>query len=40
MCDGCSGAPMAPVFSRIFNDETRHLQALEDLYEAHFLPEN
>lgn len=37
---GCAGAPMASLFQKIHNDETRHLQALEDLYEKHFLPEN
>jgi rubrerythrin len=40
MQDGCAGAPMSALFGRIFNDETRHLQILEDLYETHFLPEN
>ncbi len=40
MAQGCAGAPMGNLFERIFNDETRHLQSLEDLYEQHFLPEN
>src|SRR4051812_39338716 len=40
MAEGCSGAPMAPVFARLLADETRHLQSLEDLYERHFMPEN
>ncbi|MBE0596536.1 MAG: ferritin family protein [Desulfuromonadales bacterium] len=40
MGQGCAGAPMGPLFERIFNDESRHLQTLEDLYERHFLPEN
>lgn len=40
MNEGCAGAPMAPLFEKIHNDETRHLQALEDLYERHCLPEN
>ncbi len=40
MAQGCSGAPMAKVFEKIFNDETRHLQSLEDLYEKYFMPEN
>ena len=40
MAQGCAGAPMGNLFVRIFNDETRHLQSLEDLYEQHFLPEN
>lgn len=39
MASACSGAPMADIFDRIGNDETRHLQTLEDLYEQHFLPE-
>jgi len=40
MQEGCSGAPMGSVFSRIHNDESRHLQELEDLYERHMMPEN
>lgn len=40
MIQGCSGAPMATLFEKIANDETRHLQSLEDLYEEHYLPEN
>jgi len=40
MNQGCSGAPMAKLFEQIANDESRHLQALEDLYEQHFMPEN
>ncbi len=40
MAKGCAGAPMAELFERISNDESRHLQELEDLYEQHFLPEN
>lgn len=40
MADGCAGAPMAALFEKIANDETRHLQQLEDLYEEHFLTEN
>jgi rubrerythrin len=39
LSQGCSGAPMAPVFDRLLADESRHLQSLEDLYEEHFLPE-
>ena len=39
MAVGCAGAPMAPLFGRMLADETRHLQALEDMYEQHFLPE-
>jgi rubrerythrin len=40
MSQGCAGAPMAKLFDRIYNDESRHLQELEDLYEEHFLTEN
>ncbi len=40
MASGCSGAPMGNLFEQIANDESRHLQALEDLYEEHFLTEN
>ena len=40
MSAGCAGAPMGSVFEKIGNDETRHLKALEDLYEQHFLTEN
>lgn len=40
MCRGCSGAPMATLFERLLADESRHLQALEDMFEEHFLTEN
>ena len=40
MAKGCSGAPMGNLFERIANDESRHLQQLEDLYEEHYLTEN
>jgi rubrerythrin len=40
MSQGCAGAPMAAMFEKIANDESRHLQQLEDLYEQHFLTEN
>jgi rubrerythrin len=40
MSRGCEGAPMAAVFRKIGNDESLHLQRLEDLYEEHFLTEN
>ncbi len=40
MSQGCAGAPMASLFERLLMDETRHLQALEDMYEEHCLPEN
>lgn len=40
MMQGCEGAPMAKLFEKLLNDETRHLQELEDMYERHFLAEN
>ncbi len=40
MSQGCQGAPMGKLFERLFNDESRHLRVLEDLYEEHFLTEN
>jgi rubrerythrin len=40
MSQGCAGAPMAALFKRLLADESRHLQALENMYEEHFLPEN
>ncbi|NJC87687.1 MAG: ferritin [Desulfuromonas sp.] len=36
----CAGAPMVGMFTLLLNDESRHLRALEDLYEEHFLTEN
>jgi len=39
MAAGCAGAPMGNLFQQLLADESRHLQALEDLYEQHFLPE-
>lgn len=40
MASGCAGAPMATLFTRIANDEARHLRSLEDDYETHFMTEN
>jgi rubrerythrin len=40
MSQGCAGAPMASLFERLLADESRHLQALEDMYEEHYLTEN
>jgi hypothetical protein len=40
MVSGCEGAPMAPLFTQLLHEETRHLQEMEDLYETHFLSEN
>ena len=39
MSEQCSGAPMAKLFTILGDGQTRHLQALEDLYEEHFLTE-
>ena len=40
MSEACAGAPMAGLFTTLYNDESRHLRALEDLFEEHFLTEN
>jgi rubrerythrin len=37
---GCEGAPMGKLFAQLYSEESQHLQALEDLYEQHFLTEN
>lgn len=37
---GCAGAPMGQLFIQLLKEESRHLQALEDLYEKHFMTEN
>ncbi|MDD2851836.1 MAG: ferritin family protein [Desulfuromonadaceae bacterium] len=37
---GCEGAPMGKLFAQLHQEEKRHLQALEDLYEKHFMTEN
>lgn len=39
MASRCSGAPMAKIFTLLGDDQTRHLQQLEDTFEEHFLPE-
>ena len=39
MVQGCAGAPMSFLFERLLADESRHLKALEDMYEEHFLPQ-
>ena len=36
----CAGAPMGQLFSKLLKEESHHLQALEDMYERHFMPEN
>ena len=38
--EGCAGAPMAGIFKMLLVDEHRHIQAIEDLYEANFLTNN
>jgi rubrerythrin len=38
--DGCAGAPMGKLFAQLLQEESRHLQSLEDLYEQHFMTEN
>lgn len=40
MATGCAGAPMAKLFEQLLADESRHLQALEDMYEEHYMTEN
>ncbi|MDD2897953.1 MAG: ferritin family protein [Desulfuromonadaceae bacterium] len=37
---GCEGAPMGKLFAQLHQEESMHLQALEDLYERHFMTEN
>lgn len=39
MAAECSGAPMADLFKALGDDQTRHLQKLEDTYEKRFLTE-
>jgi rubrerythrin len=39
MAKSCEGAPMAKLFTELGDDQTRHLQQLEDTFEEHFLPE-
>jgi rubrerythrin len=40
LAQGCAGAPMENVLERMLEDESRHLQTLEDMYEEHFMTEN
>ncbi len=40
IANGCAGAPMGNLFVQLCKEESRHLQALEDLYEQHFMTEN
>ena len=37
VAEGCAGAPMAGIFQMLLADEHRHIQAIEELYEANFL---
>ncbi len=40
VASGCEGAPMGTLFKQLLKEESHHLQALEDLYEKHFMDEN
>ncbi len=40
IAEGCAGAPMAGIFQMLLVDEGRHIQAIEELYEANFLTDN
>lgn len=40
MINGCTGAPMVPIFQKLLYEETRRLRDLENMYEEHFLTEN
>ena len=40
VANGCEGAPMGKLFQQLLKEETAHLQALEDMYEQHFMTEN
>ena len=39
MAKNCEGAPMAKLLTELGDEQTRHLQQLEDVFEEHFLPE-
>lgn len=39
MASRCAGAPMAQFFTLLGDEQTRHLQQLEDTFEEHCLPE-
>ena len=39
MAHQCSGAPMAPLFKRLYSDEAGHLARLEELYEKIYMAE-
>jgi len=35
----CGAAPMASMFNRLANDESKHLASLEELYEGIYMPD-
>jgi rubrerythrin len=37
MATQCAGAPMSPMFKRLYQDESGHLARLEDLYEKIYM---
>ncbi len=37
MATQCEGAPMAPLFTRLYKDESGHLAQLEELYESIYM---
>jgi len=39
MANQCAGAPMAPMFKRLFQDESGHLAQIEELYEKIYMSE-
>jgi rubrerythrin len=39
MAHRCSDAPMTKIFTLLGDEQTRHLQQLEDTFEEDFLPE-
>jgi rubrerythrin len=39
MANQCAGAPMAPLFKRLYHDESGHLARLEELYEKIYMAE-
>ncbi|MCX5896238.1 MAG: hypothetical protein NTZ51_10465 [Proteobacteria bacterium] len=39
MANQCAGAPMGPMFKRLFQDESGHLAQIEELYEKIYMPE-
>ncbi len=37
MANRCAGAPMEPIFRRLYRDETNHLSRIEKLYESGYM---